>query len=301
MLTWPSVLSQWSVDPSIVIGVVAAAVLYWRGWRPLSANRPSARRFWNAAAFYAGLTVVVLSLESPLDVLAAHLFTFHMIQHLGLIVVAAPLLILGDPGLTMLRGIPLSTRRSVLGAIAQSPKIRRLGVVGRPFRSPTFVAVLFVFDLYIWHWSVLFNSTLSNGTIHVGEHLCFLITALLFWSQIIDQRGLHAHLSYLQRALYTVLVGAAGNVLAMYLVFAPRPLYAGYASLPSRLYGMSTLVDQQIAGAIMWVPVLFIFGATFSALLYKALQEDERQTPVIATGAAPYTTFFPDVHTSIPN
>jgi putative membrane protein len=79
-----------------------------------------------------------------------------------------------------------------------------------------------------------------------------------------------------------VLAGAAGNVLAMYLVFAPKPLYAPYANLTSRPYGMTALGDQQIAGAIMWVPVLFIFGGVFAVCLFKALQEDERQSDAAA-------------------
>jgi cytochrome c oxidase assembly factor CtaG len=148
-----------------------------------------------------------------------------------------------------------------------------------------------VADLYLWHWSLLFNLTLQNDTVHLVEHLCFLGTALLFWSQVIDQRAVHVRLSYAARAVYTVLTAAASNVLAMYFVFTPKPLYAAYASPAHRLYGMTPLGDQQIAGAIMWVPVLFLFGGAFAVCLYKALAEDEEAEVVPAAGM-PYSTVF---------
>jgi cytochrome c oxidase assembly factor CtaG len=291
---WPEVLTQWSFDPPVVIGLILAAALYWRGWRPLALigkGRPS--RTWNALAFYAGLIVVGVALESPIDVLSASLFTFHMIQHLLLIMVAAPLLVLGDPGVTMLRGVPLEVRRRVLRVLSEQTWVHRLGRVLVRLNTPATVFGIFMADLYLWHWSRLFNLTLQNDTVHIVEHLCFIVTAVLFWGQLIDQRALHPRLSYVQRALYGVAAGAAGNVLAMYLVFAPKPVYTGYAHIHSRLYGMTVLGDQQIAGAIMWVPVLFVFGGVFAICLFKALQEDERQADAATAVGGQYAAYVP--------
>ena len=290
-MDWPHVLTLWSIDPSIVIGIAVAVVLYLRGWRPVALvgrGRPTRAR--NAAMFFAGLAVVVVSLESPIDALSAWLFTFHMTQHLLLIMVAAPLLVLGDPGLTMLRGVPLEFRRTVLRVASRQGWLHSVGHLLARLNTPVPVFVLFTADLYLWHWSRLFDLTLRNDTVHVLEHLCFLVTAVLFWGQLIDQRGFHSRLAYVPRALYAVAAGAAGNVLAMYFVFAPKPVYAGYAQLPRRLYGMSVLGDQQTAGAIMWIPVLFVFGAAFAIFLFKALQEDERLAD--ATTYAEYGSFL---------
>jgi cytochrome c oxidase assembly factor CtaG len=277
-MAWPQVLTQWSFDPSVVLLTAFAALLYWRGWRPLAlvTDRKPVRG-WNAAAFYGGLAVVVVALESPIDALSASLFSFHMIQHLMLIMVAAPLLMLGDPGVTVMRGLPLRPRRAALGYLTQHTWSRRLGRALATLNTPVLAFGIFTADLYLWHWSYLFNLTLADDTVHLVEHTCFLLTSLLFWAQLIDQRAIHVHLSYVRRALYGVFAGAAGNVLAMYLVFAPKPMY-GYANLATRTYGMTALADQQIAGAIMWVPVLFIFGGVFAVCLFKALQEDERQS-----------------------
>lgn len=288
-MAWPDVLTHWSVDPAVVIGLVLAASLYWRGRRRVDvvrATRALPGMRWNAVAFYAGLLAVVLALESPIDYLSEYLFSFHMMQHLLLIMVAAPLIVLGDPSVTLLRGVPLAARRRVLGAAARQ---NWLHAIGRGFgfiMSPLPAVAIFLADLYLWHWSLLFNLTLKNDAVHVLEHLCFLATSLLFWAQVIDQRAIHARLTYIQRAVYTVLTAAAGNLLAMFLVFAPKPLYTAYADLAQRPYGMTALGDQQIAGAIMWVPVLLLFGAVFAILLLKALIEDERQgeaQPVLGT------------------
>ncbi|HLJ69505.1 MAG TPA: cytochrome c oxidase assembly protein [Chloroflexota bacterium] len=295
MTSWPGVLLNWTFEPSVVAGALILAVLYWRGRQPLTvvrAGRASPITGWNAAAFYAGLAVVVVALESPIDSLSASLFSFHMVQHLLLIMVAAPLLLLGDPGVTLLRGTPLAARRAVLGFAARRIPLHGLGRAFSWLRRPETVFIVFLADLYLWHWSWLFNLTLQNASVHLLEHLCFLVTALLFWSQVIDQRVLHPRLPYIMRAVYVLITAFASNVLAMYLVFTPKPLYPVYAHLASRPYGMTALGDQQIAGAIMWVPVLFLFGGAFAILLYKALSQDERQTRTLSVGETPYSMPF---------
>ena len=294
-MSLPAILWRWSLDPSIVVGVVLVLALYGRGMaRSLrivgGASRQS--RLPQALALAAGLVAVIVALESPIDYLSGSLFTFHMIQHLLLIMVAAPLLLLGDPGVTMMRGIPLRFRRSVLRAGSRRPWVRRIARMAARIGSPRGVFIIFVGDLYLWHWSWLFNLTLQNATVHLTEHLCFLVTALLWWGQVIDQRAMHARLSYAQRAVFTVLTAGASNILALYFVFAPQPLYSAYADLKSRTYGMTVLGDQQIAGAIMWVPVLFVFGGAFAVCLYKALAEDERNPVTSPLGGIPYTTVF---------
>lgn len=294
-MAWPAILTQWKADPSILLGAALAAVLYWRGWRPWAPRAAgSGRRGWQAAAFYSGLLLVVLALESPLDALGARLFAFHTIEHLVLIMVASPLLVLGDPGLTILRGVPLATRRTLLGAVAGRSWLHRATTwLLHTFRSPAVALALFLGTLYLWHVSLLFNLALRNTAVHAIEHGTFLVTAILFWGQLIDQRALSSRMSYVQRCVYTLVTAAASNGLALYFVFIPRPVYTGYTHLPTRLYGMSPLTDQQIAGAIMWVPVLFIFGGAFVICLYQALRDDEGEREVLATGTTPYSLVVP--------
>lgn len=281
--------TDWSFDPGIVAGVVLAGVLYWRGRRRLNDVRRgvplNGRRI---VAFYAGLIVLLIALESPIDSLGTVLFSYHMIQHLLLIMVAAPLILLGDPGVTIVRGIPLSIRRAVLGRGAKQGWLHTLGALFGRLNRPVPAAIIFLLDLYLWHWDYLWNLTLQNDAVHAVEHLCFLFGALLLWTQVIDQRALHPRLTYFQRAIYTVLVGAAGNLLAMYFVFSSVPLYS-YANEAHRPFGMTALGDQQIAGAIMWVPVLFLFSGAFAFFMYRGLADDASQSDALPVGAPPYS------------
>lgn len=291
-MTWHHVFTQWSLDAPVVIGLVLAALLYWSGRRNslavVGAHRSGMRR-WQSFFFAAGLIVIFLALQSPVDYLAYSLFWAHMVQHVLLIMVAAPLLALGDPLVPLLRGFPLTVRRPVLAAAARQSWLRRLGHALGGLRSPVAVFAIFIIDLYLWHWNWLFNLTLRNQAIHDLEHLCFLATSLLFWSLVIDQRVLHARLGYWQRAVYVVITAFASNLLAMYFVFTLKPLYPHYATLRPRPFGIPALADQQLAGAIMWVPVLFLFGGAFVICFYKWLEQDSSAPVLPASPPASYS------------
>lgn len=281
-------LTNWSFDPGIVAGIAAAALLYWRGRRRLTDLRRGGPSTWyRTLSFYLGLAVLAVALQSDIDILGATSFAFHMIQHLLVIMVAAPLILLGDPVVTVMRGVPLSLRRTVLQAGSRRPWFHTaIALFGR-LNTPIPAAVLFLADLYFWHWNVMFNLTLQNDVAHATEHLSFLGTALLLWAQVIDTRVLHPTLSYLQRAVYVVLVGASGNLLAMYFVFSTVPLYH-YARLLHHPFGLSALADQQYAGVIMWVPVLLLFAGAFGVLVYLGLGEDARTAHLQSTSMSTY-------------
>ncbi|MGH2447753.1 MAG: cytochrome c oxidase assembly protein [Chloroflexota bacterium] len=288
-MVWQIVLHDWAFQPTVIVPLVIAAVLYARGIRTSMRIVPADRRVtrrWNAVSFFVALLIIFGALEGPLDILADQLFWPHMIQHLLLIMVAAPLLLLGDPVIPLLRGVPLGLRRSIAGTAMKQSWLHRLGHYLSWILQPVPAVTIFLVDLYLWHWDFLFNLTLRNEVVHDFEHLCFLATALLFWSQVIDQRPLSARLSYAQRTVYTVVASALGNILAMYFVFSPRPVYAVYAHLSHRLFGLGAVADQQYAGAIMWVPVLLLFGGSFAICFYKALSEDSSQGRFPDTGSS---------------
>lgn len=292
-MTWQSVLSDWSFEPTVLIGFALAAVLYWRGMHRAPALMRNGRRvmsLWKPVAFYGGLLVVFLALESPIDTLGATLFWAHMTQHVLLIMVGAPLIVLGDPLMPLLRGVPLAPRRRAIGFTVRQRWVHRLGAAFGWIASPVPAVTIFLLDLYIWHWNFLFNLTLRNQVVHDLEHLCFLGTAALFWTQVIDQRPMRSRLSYTRRAVYTLVAAGLGNILAMFFVFSLRPDYSQYARVTHRLFGISALADQQFAGAIMWVPVLFLFGGAFVICFFKALSEDESST-IEAAGS--YSVLLP--------
>lgn len=276
--SWPGILGHWSIDPQILIPVVALGVLYWIGTSATLAVLPKDHRLgpraWKAALFYASLLLIVLALESPLDYLSLQLMWVHMIQHLILLMLVPPLMLLGDPALPLLRGVPVATRRRVLGRVFGWRWVHALAAALGRIARPVPAFCLYIGTLWAWHWPALYNLTLRDQAIHDLEHLTFLATAILFWWQVIDQTQFRCRLSNLYRAVY-VFCGAVGNhLLAITLSLVPIPLYA-YQHLATRPGGISALLDQQYAGGIMWVPGMFLYGTAFCILLYRWLQSEK--------------------------
>lgn len=271
-------LRAWPLDPLVLVGIGVCALLYWRGLR-YSLNRGLSRhlRAWQPLAFAGGLLVLLVALDSPLDVAASELLWAHMVQHELLTIVAAPLLLLSQPEWPMWRGVPLAARRNGLRWVLRRRWPRRLyTAVSRPFRSPAVVWILFIGSFSLWHIPALYDLALEQTPVHVAEHLVFLGTALLFWAQVIP--GAHARpaLSFTQRAIYLGAAGLHSNVLGAVFVFSTGPLYAYYAALPRAAGTISLLADQHFAGAAMDVPGTIVFFVAIIALLGFWLQEDER-------------------------
>src|SRR5258706_10527511 len=162
------VLSWWPFEPVVLVGVELAALLYWIGGIGLSRGRnPSAGR-WRGAAFWLGLLTILIALQSPVEVLARQLFWVHMVQHLLLMVVAAPLLALASPWTRMWRALPLGLRRSVARPVFMSPGMAWLRAAYRRVSRPSVIWVLSAANLWLWHLPPLYDLTLSN---HLVLHL----------------------------------------------------------------------------------------------------------------------------------
>lgn len=271
-------LGKWSLDPQIIIALVVVGALYWIGTAATLAVLPRNHRLgprpWRVALFYLSLLLIVVALESPLDYLAQQLMWAHMIQHLILIMLVPELMLLGDPALPLLRGLPIAMRRRALGTALGWRWVHALGrALGRVSR-PVPAFCLFALTLWAWHWPPFYNLTLRNQGVHDLEHLTFLATAILFWWQVIDQTQFRCRMSYLKRAIYVFLGAVANHLLAVILAFVTVPLYA-YRHLAERPGGISALTDQQFAGGIMWVPGMFLYGTAFAIFLYKWLQAEK--------------------------
>ncbi len=271
-------LSKWSLDPQIIIALVVVGALYWIGTSATLAVLPRHHRLgprpWRIALFYLSLLLIVIALESPLDYLAQQLMWAHMIQHLILIMLVPELMLLGDPALPLLRGLPIAMRRRTLGAMLGWRWLHVVGWVMSRISRPVPAFTLFAVTLWGWHWPPFYNLTLQNQGVHDLEHLTFLATAILFWWQVIDQTGFRCRMSYLKRAIYVFLGAVTNHLLAVILALVTVPLYA-YRHLAERPGGISALTDQQLAGGIMWVPGMFLYGTAFSIFLYKWLQSEK--------------------------
>jgi len=245
------------------------AAVYARGFRTTRLALPA----WRMAAFFAGLGAILTALVSPVDALAEQLFSVHMVQHMLLTVVAAPLIQLGTPVRPLLLGLPRAFRRFVVRPVAGA---RPVHWAFHGLRLPLVAAALYVGGLYVWHIPRVYDAAVESTGLHLTEHLWFLGSALLFWSVVIDPVPLRATLPYAARIPYLLLVGAAQNtILGGLLAFSTRLFYSHYTGR-SAAYGLESVTDQRLGGAIMWVPGDLIFLAAASLAFFHWIALEER-------------------------
>lgn len=265
--------AAWSVDPWVVVPLLALHWLYGRGvarlWRRAGVGRGiSVAR---VASFAAGEAMLVLALVWPFDALGETLFSAHMIQHMLLAVAAPPLLILGAPLAPMLWALPAPWRSPVAGVLAARPLAGPLAFL----TLPSVATLLQMVALWGWHAPGAFEAARFNDIVHTIEHVCFLGTALLFWWAVIHS-GRHGPMGRPLAAFWTLVTVVAGGLLGALLTFAPRQLYPSYGDAAS-LWGMSALDDQQLAGLIMWIPAGTVHLVTGVILVGLWLRRLERE------------------------
>lgn len=262
----------WAPAPAVVAGCAIAALLYVRGVRAIR-RRAGGRLVppWRTGAFALAVIALLIALVSPLDALAGALFSAHMVQHLLLVMVAAPLLVLGDP---MTAGLWALTPRARRGVGAWWRRRRALRAAWRLISSAGAAWVLHVVALWIWHVPSLYDGAVADGAVHVLEHATFLATALLFWWVPFRAHGRRlgggASLLYLFGAVLQ------GTLLGALLALARHPLYAAHFGT-TRAWGLTPLEDQQLAGLLMWVPAGFVYLAALGPLALRVLREPRAQ------------------------
>ena len=268
-------LTAWALDPSLVY-VAMAALLYVLG--SVGRDRPRPRE---AIAFAASLVTIVIALDSPIDTYADQLFWMHMLQHILLLTVAPPLLLLGRPWPRMWRAFPLESRTTVARTIALSRWVAPVRALARPLPA----WILYCGTLLAWHLPGAYNATLTSGVVHALEHAMFFFTGLLFWARVIDPGPLRPRLVWPARIAYAAGAMVVGWLLAIALVMVPHPLYGYYAALPSRPGGISALTDQQLAAGLMWVPGSLAYTITYILGFYRWLEPDRaaRRTAAFTT------------------
>jgi cytochrome c oxidase assembly factor CtaG len=231
------------VDVALPLALVAVAFTYAVGLRNLWANARTARvvGVGPPAAFAAGLVALLVALTSPLETAVTHSLPLHMVQHLLLLAVAAPLFAMSEPVLVMLRGLPDPARRRV------QPWVRRIlrsQTSSRGWAIWMFVAyVLSSAALILWHVPAAYDAAVRDPVVHALEHVSFVLTAGLFWWMALGATRRS------RRGLGVLVVFAAtlpATALGISLTLSRAPWYSTYGR------GAAALHDQQVAGALMW-------------------------------------------------
>jgi cytochrome c oxidase assembly factor CtaG len=214
-----------------------------------------------------------VALLSPIGVFSELLFFMHMIQHLILILITAPLILLGAPLLPTLWALPRDLRVKVGLLFASRNSLGRpVGVLTHPLTTVS----IYVVVMAVWHVPPLYDAAQGRTLIHDLEHFFFIASATLFWWPVIHPAGGRRRLSFAAGIPYFLPPMMEGNLIGALLVFADRPLYSAYHELPS-IWGISAMQDQQLAGLIMWVPGGLFFIIPIFTLLTLMFQEEGRQ------------------------
>lgn len=237
--------------PLAVVVMLLAVVLgcwYAEGlWRLLEHPQSRRQQRLRAPAVLTGaVLLLVVSLPPLADRLEERMST-HMAQHMVILTVATPLLAFGSPGPVLLAGLPPSVRRPLARAVHRCPRL------------PAPVAwLLFVTALWVWHLPAVYDAAVRSTPVHLLEHACFLVTGWLFWHHLVrlartPGRGIAA-------AAYVAAVVPPGAALGAVLTFPDHPLYPAQAAHAEAL-GTDPLLDQRIAGLVMWVPLDLVYLA----------------------------------------
>jgi cytochrome c oxidase assembly factor CtaG len=286
-----AVLASWSVPFWATLGVLLIAVFYVRGRKRLAYLHSTALPKWRLACFLAGVASFWIAIASPLDPFGNFLLTAHMIQHLLMMFVAAPLILLGSPQNPLLLGLPRRAARDALGPFLTWRPLKRLGHI---VTDPAFCWSVAALALLGWHIPAAYDLALISPGWHDLEHACLFGTALLFWWPVIQPWPSTPRWPRWAIPVYLLCGDIVTTALAGVFCLSDRVLYPAYAAVP-RLFGVSELSDQVTAGAIMWGFGSFVLLSAAVIIAVQLLDPSlhNRERSVTALQQSPVTRPFP--------
>src|SRR5271167_236628 len=244
-----AVMRSWSIPPAATFAIVLTALVYLRGWWLLRrAGSPDVPP-WRAVTFLGGLLTLWAALASPMDVFNGFILTAHMLQHMLLMMVAPPFILLGAPLVPMVRGLPIFAAREFAGPFLNWSVAKS---IGSALTHPVVALLLMGVAMFAWHTPALYELALRSSAWHQVEHACFFLPSLIFWWPVVQPWPSRAQWPRWAMVPYLLIADLQNTALSAILAFSDRVLYPSYLVVP-RLFGFSALQDQVAAGAMMWV------------------------------------------------
>ena len=261
-------------DIATAAALLAAGALYARGaW---TAGRGIRAR--DALCFAAALATCGAVLLTPIATRADVLFSVHMSQHEVLMLVSAPLLVLGRAPIAALWALPPSAREGVV-AFTKRPRVARAWMA---VTAPVVILVLHGATLWAWHVPSLFESALASDAVHALQHAMFFATAVLFWWALL--RGRYGRAGYGLSAVFVFATMLHSGILGALLALGRESWYPTHAARAAG-EGVDPLADQQLAGVLMWVPAALVLLVVTLALVASWIGESEKRVRLSRTAA----------------
>ncbi|MFN2598062.1 MAG: cytochrome c oxidase assembly protein, partial [Pyrinomonadaceae bacterium] len=279
--TWHDLARTWAFEPAVVASLAASGALYFFGVRKLWRGSAAGRglRKWEAWCYAGGWFALFVALVSPLHTWGRVLFSAHMTQHEVLMLVAAPLVVLGRPVVAFLWALPVSWAR----ALGNAAKAAWWQKVWRALTNPFVAWAVHAAALWVWHIPSLFQATLASEWVHTAQHLSFLVSALLFWWALVH--GRQGWMGYGAGVLYVFTTMVHSGLLGALITFAGTAWYPAYDGLTAS-WGLTPLEDQQLGGLIMWLPAGLVYIVAGLALFAGWLRESDARLERRARRAA---------------
>jgi putative membrane protein len=266
--SWLSLCTDWEIPLWVTCALVAAGLVYVRGWLALRRTRPETLPVWRLISFLAGLFAVFVAVSSALDTYSETLLFMHMTQHFVLMSVAPPLIVLGCPFVPMLRGLPRSIVLWIGGPLFRSAVAHRAQELFSQLSCAWFAMNV----TYVgWHIPKAYEFALASESWHNFEHFCFFTTSVLFWWPILQPWPARRRFNSWMIIPYLLTSDLVNTGLSAFLCFSGRLLYPSYA-LVDRPFGLDALKDQIAAGAFMWVigSLVFLIPAIYLTARFLA-------------------------------
>jgi len=264
------------------LSVALTAVVYARGWFRLRRTVPSTISARQLAAFMVGLLFLWIAIGSPLTAFHHLLLSVHMVQHVLLMAVAPPLLLLGSPALPLRCGLPWRSVRRACQQVLRSPHTQSLR---RLLTHPLVCWLAPVVALIGWHVPAVFELSVHSRWWHDAQAASFFATGVLFWAPVVQWPSTAITLPRWLIPLYLFAATLPCDALSAFLVFCDRVVYPSYRSAP-QLLNVSPLGDQQCAGALMWVSVTLIYLVPAFVVTIQLLSPPRTYPRPVVTGIA---------------
>ena len=249
------------------LSLIAVEFVYLRGWFRLRSAIPRLLSGGRLLAFSAGLLTLWAVVGTPLATMDHHLLTAHMAQHLLLMTVSAPLILVGAPVIVMLNGLPRRLERFVSGALWLRPSMQTFGHM---ITHPLVCWTAGVLTVIAWHTPGMFELGMRSAQWHEVEYACFFAAGMLFWWPVVQPWPSLVTWSTWGVPLYLFLATLPCDALSAFLTFCDRVTYPHYLSVHGP-FNVSPLGDQQFAGALMWIWVTFVYMAPAIVVTIRTL------------------------------